>query len=297
MNRKRNNKRKPLQLGINTKVLEIIEDPDVIAYVALKIIRNGQRSRFGGTRRPTRAMCSAFRGGYTSPRKLIRFAGMSIKDISGSAGKPQKLARVSATPLPLLKQLSYFSPTGSPWYRQLLGHRVLPQDTCHKTPSVCLTCVREKAHVEAHWDLTLMYACPIHGAMGVKKCNSCQRPLRWFRRGLLLCECGANLDESEAELIGDEEAALLDVIRCKLMDCRFEGKQKVGLPASDLLSMHLGSILLVTRTLSKCLRIADGTSGLVRPRDIVIDAARVFSRWPNNFFELLEFWPGAAESR
>ncbi|MGO9515716.1 MAG: hypothetical protein ACLPND_01595 [Candidatus Korobacteraceae bacterium] len=84
-------------------------------------------------------------------------------------------------------------------------------------PKLCPECVAEKGFIEAHFDLALMTGCPVHSWSLLSRCPGCMEPLRWFRPGLLECDCGASVRNANLPAISMAESDLLDIVRRKML--------------------------------------------------------------------------------
>ncbi len=150
------------------------------------------------------------------------------------------------------------APCGQRRWSRLLGQPVLPQDLNLTHPRFCPQCVREKGFLEAHWDLTLMVGCPVHRCALTSSCKACGRRLRWFRHGLLECECGIELFSCDVSTISDGQTSLLAIIRAKALSSPPDVTNSMGLPRIQLMAMGLRSMLLLIRTIAKHRILADG---------------------------------------
>ncbi len=63
-------------------------------------------------------------------------------------------------------------------------------------PQWCPRCLAEFGYARVIWNFQLVTACHVHGVMLLERCSSCSRPLRWQRRSLLACTCGASLQDA-----------------------------------------------------------------------------------------------------
>jgi len=226
--------------------------------------------------------------GYSSPWSVYRLAGMKSHEMRASGVRLDKLGRITNGPEEKLDAIAYSAPPGQPRWSRMLGHPVLPQDLDLAHPRFCPQCVREKGFLEAHWDLALMVACPVHRCLLVSYCLKCGRRLRWFRYGLLECECGGDLSECEPPSVSNAELSLLDMIRRKALSSSKDATNPMGLPQDQLMAMGLRSMLLAIRTIAKHRILADGTGDWSKDNEIVSAAARVLVDWPANFIALLE---------
>ena len=226
--------------------------------------------------------------GYDSPWSVYRVADMKSNERKAPGVNLEKLAKITNWPQEKLDAIAYSAPAGQPRWCRLLGHPVLPQDLNLNHPRFCPQCVREKGFLEAHWDLALMVACPVHRCVLTSSCPSCGRRMRWFRHGLLECECGGELLRCDLPSISETEASLLDLIRRKALSCTPDQDNPMGLPQDQLMAMGLRSMLLVIRTIAKHRMLADRRADRSNAREIVSAAARVLVDWPKNFIALLE---------
>src|ERR1019366_7679275 len=132
------------------------------------------------------------KNGYVSPWSLCQLAGMRQRELQTAGIKIEKLAAVANRSVFELNRIA-FSPGDNRKLFSLLGHRLTSTDLSISQPSICPRCIAEKGFIEAHWHLKLMVACPSHQCVATSHCPNCAKRLRWFRPGLLECECGGNL--------------------------------------------------------------------------------------------------------
>ena len=226
--------------------------------------------------------------GYSSPWSVYSLAGLKSHEMRASGVRLDKLASISNCTEEKLDAIAYSAPAGQPRWSRLLGQPVLPQDLNLSRPRFCPQCVHEKGFLEAHWDLALMSACPTHRCQLVSSCPQCGRRLRWFRHGLLECECGCDLSSCDPSSTPEAEASLLDMIRRKALSSPADASNPMGLPQDQFMVMGLRSMLLAIRTIAKHRILADGTGDSSKDEEIISAAARVLVEWPANFIALLE---------
>ena len=226
--------------------------------------------------------------GYDSPWSVYSLAGMKQNEISTSGFKFHKLAAIVNRSSSELDKLGFSGPVGQPRSARLLGNRLIPSDLKIANPGVCPRCVAEIGFIEAHWHLTLMTGCPVHVCMQALSCPKCGKEPRLFRRSLLECSCGGNLLECNLPPIPKADAALLDIIRRKVLGLRVNEKNPLSLPQKKLMAMNLRAMLVVVRALGKYRLIADGSTRFVNEPQLVSAAARVLADWPKNFIGLLQ---------
>ena len=170
----------------------------------------------------------------------------------------------------------------------LLGHKVPRTALELELPRICPECVRALGFIEAHWDLAIMTACPVHLRGAVQKCAICGRKLRWFRPDQLHCQCGARIDTMCGALISAVEGDLLEVIRAKVLGLLPLVEGSSGMPVSDLWQLDLRDILRLVNVLKSCRRMLIGTHA--RTSDLTTNAAAAVEYlrdWPVKFFGLL----------
>lgn len=223
--------------------------------------------------------------GYTTPWHLFSVAEMKQSETRTAGIKVAKLAAVAYGRLAGLEAIAYRGSRQS--ICRLLGHPLIPIDLRLTKPQLCARCITDKGFVEAHWDLALMTGCPIHGRSLLSSCPACGHPLRWFRRGLLECHCGADLLDRDLPPISIAEVTLLDIIRRKVLRLGSPAENNSSLPVSDLQGIDLRSLLFLIKTLGKYRMIVDN-SEQHDPKGLVRAAAHILENWPTNFFGLLK---------
>jgi hypothetical protein len=226
--------------------------------------------------------------GYDSPWSVYRLAGLKQNEIRTCGFKLHKLAAIVNRPSSELEQIGFSGPLGQPRSARLLGNRLIPSDLKIANPGLCSPCVAEIGFVEAHWHLTFMTGCPVHICMPAKCCPNCGKQPRLFRRGLLECSCGGNLSECKLPPIPKGDAALLDIIRRKVLGLGANDENPLSLPHKQLMAMNLRAMLVVVRTLGKYRLIADGSTSFENEPQLVSASAHVLADWPKNFIGLLQ---------
>ena len=225
--------------------------------------------------------------GYASPWSVYSLAGLKQSEIRTSSFKLEKLAAIINRPAYELESIGYSAPLTQPRWAHLLGHSLVPTDLNIVNPQLCPRCVADMGFIEAHWHLTLMVGCPVHECISAQCCAKCGRRVRLFRPGLLECGCGGNLMECVLPPLPKADAALLDIIRRKVLGLPAPDENSPSLPRDHLIAMNLRSMLLVVRALGRHRLIADGSTSLEDERQLISAAARVLLDWPKNFIALL----------
>jgi len=225
--------------------------------------------------------------GYTTPWSLFLLARIRHHEARSTGMKMAKLARVCNRPENELQPISYRWPGDHLRSCRLLGHLLTPLELVVTRPRLCPECVAEKGFIEAHFDLALMTGCPVHRRSLLCRCPGCMEPLRWFRPGLLECDCGASLRNVSLPAISGAEADMLDIVRRKLLGLAAGRNYASGLPGSYLEVMNLQPLLSLVGMLGRRRMVVDNDSDRRNSQRIVFAAASVLADWPNNFFRLL----------
>ena len=225
--------------------------------------------------------------GYSSPWSVCSLAGLKQSEIRTSGFKLEKLAAIINRPASELDEIGFSAPVNQPRWARLLGNNIVPTDLNIANAGLCARCVVDNGFIEAHWHVTLMVGCPIHECMAAAFCPRCGIQLRLFRRGLLECGCGGNLMDCVLTPLPKADAALLDILRRKVLGLQANDQNPLSLPRDQLMTMNLRSMLLVVRALGRHRLIADGVANLDDERKLVSASARVLVGWPKNFIALL----------
>ena len=225
--------------------------------------------------------------GYTTPWSLFLLAQIRQHEARSTGMKVAKLARVCDRPHNELESISYRWPCDHRRSCRLLGHLLTPLELVVTRPRLCPECVAERGFIEAHFDLALMTGCPVHRRSLLCRCPGCMKPLRWFRPGLLECDCGASLRNVSLPAISGAEVDLLDIMRRKILGLAAGRNYASRLPGSYLGVMSLQSMLSLVGMLGRRRMVVDNDSDRRNAQRIVFAAASVLADWPNNFFRLL----------
>jgi TniQ len=225
--------------------------------------------------------------GYTTPWSLFLLAQIRQHEARSTGMKVAKLAQICNRLQTELQAISYRWPGDRPRSCRLLGHLLTPWELVVTRPKLCPECVAEKGYIEAHFDLALMTGCPVHSRSLLSRCPGCMKPLRWFRPGLLECDCGASLRNADLAVISGVEADLLDIMRRKTLGLAVGWDYASGLPGSYLEVMDLQPLLSLVGMLGRRRMVVDNDSDRRNSQRIVFAAAGVLADWPTNFFRLL----------
>jgi hypothetical protein len=199
------------------------------------------------------------KNGYVSPSAVCRLAGIKQNDLGAIGLRVEGLAAIASCTAADLNQIAFAHSVSGRRSSQLLGHRLVPAELSLAKAKLCPQCVAEKGFIEAHWHLELMVACPIHRCRATSECPKCGDRLRWFRPGLLECDCGGNLQDSDMPKVSSSEASLLGIIRRKLLRYPAADENPLALPQDQLMAMDLRSMLGVVRAIANTVLSATGT--------------------------------------
>ena len=226
--------------------------------------------------------------GFVTPWSLFRFAGMVQSEVVNHGFNFQKLANIiNWSSLSSDNNAGDSVQSGRTGLADLAESFLLPE-LIHREAKFCPQCVEEKGFIEAHWGLPLMVACPTHGCMALFACPQCDRPLRWYRPGLLECKCGGDLRVANRPRITDREAILLDLVRAHVLRCAPRLDNPSAFPISDLMGMDTATLVSVINTVAKHRLTTDGCFPPSDQHQIINVAARVLEDWPRNFVLLLK---------
>jgi hypothetical protein len=222
--------------------------------------------------------------GYLTPLSVLSRVG--IRQISPH--KFTDIAKLTQSSPACVRSIGYHLGTKTRGRLCLLWHRVRPRDLQFNQAKLCPECVSEKGFIEAHFDLAVMIACPVHKRMLIDVCSRCYKNLQWSRPGLVECSCGASLSVGRVQFIDTAVADLLDVVRRKVLRLPAALECQSRIPLDQFGSMDLRSIISTIMAL--------GTIESKPIRSLTVDhwehfvllAASICSDWPNNFERLLE---------
>jgi hypothetical protein len=233
--------------------------------------------------------------GYSSPRYLYRLAGLTGDEVSSSTLAFNKLALIANQSPSDMEKLE-FKPVG--WKSAALclqGWAVSPSFLDLTKGRVCLFCVQDKGYIESHWHLEVMVACPTHKREAIYFCGHCRRTVKWVRRGLLTCNCGAPLNNVPLTEFTGPELDLLELVRAKALGDRAAVPERSELPVEQILAMDLQSLLSAIRFLGTQRLDARRSSKLRRGRHLLKAAATVLDHWPTNFLKLLKGYSSSTD--
>jgi len=223
--------------------------------------------------------------GYPTPHRILALVGIRDTHFSSRRIPLRELARIAHRDLCELDQIAYC--TGPRQYC-ILGRPVANYELkARDQVSLCPECVRSAGFIEAQWDLELMTGCPVHRTRLLSCCPKCHLSLRWLRPGKLECTCGAMLGRVDGSMLPEDEAELLEVVRCKVLGLQVSQESSTGMPISQLSALSLRGLLSLMRTLARFHLQLRTVKQLNDPQSVVTAAAYVLRSFPANFHALL----------
>lgn len=229
--------------------------------------------------------------GYDTPSHVMKLAGI-YKGFNVPHLLHEPLSKILCKDPCRLKHISYYRLSESGKYVPcLLGHVVherffLNEKPRTYRPSLCIQCVAEEGYIDAFFDLRLSIACPKHGCFLTEKCFACKQPLSWYRPGLLICRCGANLTDIDDNFISSNLKDLMAVVRQKLhsqpltvlnLNSNFATKYLDEIP--------MASFIRIVNVLAQfgMLTQSEKSSKI----ELLETVAGALSDWPNGFHDYL----------
>ncbi|MFA6063611.1 MAG: TniQ family protein [Gallionella sp.] len=156
------------------------------------------------------------KNGFTNPKTILSYAGMSPAEMASCRPPIVKLAKLYGRTAATFDSMGCELNSGKSSY-YILGHKLNVRDVNRNLTKVCPECVRDSGIIEAFWELRIAEACPIHKRRAISACPSCGQQLNWLRPGLLICRCGFDLSDCRGSKVTSELAiSVLNMARAKL---------------------------------------------------------------------------------
>lgn len=228
--------------------------------------------------------------GYNTPWHILRLAGIDQGQMQTAGFPVDRFAKILGYSSDALYRQAYWTNTDGGNFK-ILGHSL--GQSLHNAPlrlnlpAFCPHCVEETGHIDGFWDLRAAIACPIHHCPPVRHCPSCEKPLRWFRPGLLLCSCGAHLSRAPSIAVDTSVIELMKVVQSKLHGEPLEGlPNECRFPLDLLESLPFLALLQILESLGRYQLYAQGepTEGI--PTAIAAAVAPLRD-WPNGYHRFL----------
>lgn len=230
--------------------------------------------------------------GYDTPWHILKLAGFAQNEMDTAGFPVAKLASVLGCPAEQLECIAYCH--GKPRQRFKLLANDLGVDLKNgplrlRRPGFCPACVQELGYVEAFWDLSAAIACPVHKRMALRCCPSCGQSLRWFRPGLLTCECGHELSEAEQAKASPAVVDLMGILRHKVLGLPLPTMPGAAhQPVEQLDAIPLRLLLKLLQSLGQQgLRLGNSSPDEV-VEAAIFESAKILSDWPRGYHQFLE---------
>jgi len=229
--------------------------------------------------------------GYETPWHVFDVAGITPDTMRTVGLDVVKLAAILGKDPEQLQHNAYSYESDGHSVVTLLGKTIRPRQLRLTRPQICPQCIVEKGFIEAHFDLTDFIACPDHGCSLLTTCPACDRPLTWFRPGLLECRCGHDLRKAVLPRVSEAVARLMAGLKTVALaepaDTPAAAECTGNTLSEYLRRIKLRSLLFIIDTLGRhALEVGREPSDRA-PRQRVERAAEVLDDWPGGFFKLL----------
>ncbi|SDR27803.1 TniQ protein [Paraburkholderia fungorum] len=227
--------------------------------------------------------------GYETPWHILRLARIEQSTMTNAAFPVAKLALILGRNPDQLRNIAYMSNSGGQSHFEILGHHLgdgLGASPLRlQRPAICPECVSNRGYIEAFFDLSLAVACPLHGRELLSKCERCGNRLSHFRPGLLICRCGASLEEQIPPPVSDRIIGLMTALKVVLERVEFPSSASdVGLPIGELRSTPLRWMLTSLPKFGRFNR----PNYPVHSLEVVDGIAEALENWPHGFHCFLE---------
>lgn len=233
--------------------------------------------------------------GYTNPADILRYAGLPGLEGAGIPA-PEALQEVFDWSQRQLETASQqlLALKGKRGNHDLLGHALGNFYVHVWHPKVCPICIRERGYHLPEWHLAHVIACAEHRCMLITHCPHCDKALRWFRRGLLVCNCGGAFDTEPIKEADPVIVRIVDLIVRKLVGRSLVASpaEKAGYPVTHLTEMCLADLLKLIYQLG---RIPSRVPKKIPNMRLMADAAsqlqvadQIFRDWPRGWFAYLD---------
>lgn len=251
--------------------------------------------------------------GYDTPAWIIREAGIryisercaatshTLLDLSGLA----TLTGVNPADLESLRYPVY-RPANSNFKRLFFNLPVSQYLIRPKHPKVCPCCLLETTYNRRIWEFVLVTACPLHKCLLLDECPNCRKRIAWSRNRVAICGCGFDWRDYNPTMIASTELHVTQQIHwsCQLVnsiDTEPSNSDKSNHLYTVDLQHFTSALLFIASQLADTVykrrkRMVDTTgknfARTMRNAEIhslLCKAWAVFSDWPENYFQFLEW--------
>ena len=233
--------------------------------------------------------------GYDTPIHVLNYAGYQSGCMRSAKFFVDKLAEILGRNVSELESISYsIIDENRKRTFKILSHNLgtsLPKEFLRLTkPSLCPKCVQENKIIDKFWDLYFAVACPRHGCKLLSTCPTCKKNLRWFRRGLLTCSCGANLSNTTLKPSSTGVIELMTIIKAKLYSKSILTLPNISyFPMQELENQSLRSFIWLIARLGNysLLPLSEDINENKDPYSTMKAAAEVLCDWPSGYHKFL----------
>jgi len=192
-----------------------------------------------------------------------------------------------------LNKRTYWRSTGTPAkFAEFRGNRIRRYHLETARARVCPLCLSQFGFCRQEWELRAAVVCPHHGILLTDKCYSCNRPIRWGRRTIMGCDCGAIYCSSMTRQATEPELEISKLIYT-LAGSKLD-KAAWPFPA-EICSLSLLDLLELVYLLPTH-SIGGRTLNRVQLKDASIEvlaiflgeAAEILKNWPNGLYSILD---------
>ncbi len=232
--------------------------------------------------------------GYTTPTIMLGAAGMTQGEMQSAVPPLEKLAPICNRSVAELEMLGYRKPRGSKSAKHIrfFKHQFPTYYLSIKSPKICTECIQETGFIHAFWDLTDAVACPKHEKLLIKKCPECDKPLSWFRPGVLTCSCGCDLSQYTGNQLNNAGVlGLLSFIQNQLLGQPHNYdllKKRLGFPVQHLKTLTLQELLSIIRRFENRLLSTNVTPINTQEEYVLSKAVLALRDWPEGLYQYLD---------
>lgn len=230
--------------------------------------------------------------GYDTPWHLLSYAGLNQREMKTAGFPVEKLAAIVGREAAALTGIAYCADEPSGRHFKVLDHSLGGRMTDGwlrlTKPEFCPRCAAENGYLDAFWDLSHAVACPKHGCRLLRICPACGQKLRWFRAGLVECQCGANLVDTALPPASPAVVQLMAVMQAKLRGTSVLGlTNESGFPLAELDPMPFRAFLMMLDRMAGFAVSSHGKAKL-DPYQAMERTAQAFADWPRGYHAFLQ---------
>ena len=173
------------------------------------------------------------------------------------------------------------------------GHSVSRYLLTKRRAKVCPACLTQSNHCRKQWDFEVVTSCPLHGNMLMDKCHECSKPIKWRRRAVSLCACGADWREAELPSLPDSETVVPRMVFQRFGLLPPDRSRSKNNPLYDLpLASSLDGLFLMAgqyhEPVTASVRLILIKKTIQQLHNELLKAFLIFEDWPKNFYIFLD---------